>query len=169
MLPKLVRQYVQSGVIFIALVSLYAIKRHVAPSEVIFYEGLSFGVMAGAALYAVCQWLKLQATSILPAILAFCLFVSLVPTILDRSVSITVLSSIERCSGCSIAEIETEFVEVYLTENQAIQKRINEQKISGSVEANGTRLHLTTRGEIILKIISFSTDFFNVERGYIDD
>ena len=93
---------------------LYLGKRNFFPGEIIFYEGILFVFFVGIVIQIVLYFFGIKVV-ILSASLAFVLFTSLVPTILDRSVSITVLTALVDCGKCHLKDINNIFNKIYIT------------------------------------------------------
>ena len=147
--------------------SVYIAKRQFLPGDFIFYEGLMVGLIAGLIIQF-CIAFFYAKIPILSSVLLFILFTSLGPTILDRSVSITVLAALKSCEVCSKNKIETQFVEIYLFKNQAIKKRLNEQIASGNIIKKQDSFSLTERGNFIFKIIQLATWIFKIPDTYLN-
>ncbi len=154
--------------IFILLLFLYFIKRHVFPGSILFYEGLIFGALVGILLQILLFFLKIH-IPISSGILLFILFISIGPTILDRSVSITVLTSIKSCSDCSTNKIKEQFFKIYFEENKAIEKRLKEQVLSGNVNETNEKYNLSNRGVVVYEFLRYLTTLFNIKTGYFDE
>ena len=145
---------------------LYIVKRNFFPGEVIFYEGLFFVIYVGIFLQVILYFLRIR-LPIATASLAFLLFISLVPTILDRSVSITVLTALDDCDNCRIQDIQDTFNKIYIIENQAVEKRLAEQIYSKNVVLSEERYSITPRGEMVYNSIKYFTELFAIDNSYL--
>ena len=94
----------------------FAVKRLWFPSEIIFYEGIfcAFAFIVLVALMNLtCRFVRRD--SLLPALLMMLMFTSLIPTILDRSVSIAVLTAINECGKtCDTKSLTEMFYDSYI-------------------------------------------------------
>lgn len=159
-----------SSVLLIFFLFFFTIKRQLYPSSIIFYEGAIVGAIFILIIAIINQrFMFLKIHTLLPAFLLIILFNSIIPTILDRSVSITVLGTLNACEkNCNIEHLQSEFTRIYLKKNQSVKKRVNEQISSNNVKELDGIYSLTIKGEITLKIMSELTDLFNIKRSYID-
>jgi hypothetical protein len=141
------------------------IKRYFIPSSLIFYEGIFITLILSLIVFFF-KILKIEFVIIFSLISI--LFWSLGPTIFDRSVSITVLGRINyEKTGVTIENINSDFVDIYLTKNLAIKKRLNEQMASGNVVVNDGKYILTSKGKNTVIIIKKLTNIFNIDSSYI--
>ena len=163
-------QAINSLVLLTIFIAFFAIKRQLLPASIIFYEGLIFSIIFIFTIWLLLQKYHLMENhTLLPAFLIILLFNSLIPTILDRSVSITVLATLNQCNReCSIEHLEKEFERVYLKKNQAVKKRVLEQISSKNVVEFNGRYNLTNQGKITFEVMNVLTDVFNIDRSYID-
>ena len=161
-------KYIVANLItFILLILIYIIKRNFFPSDIIFYEGLVLALIAGLMIQLCFYFLSLKIIN-LSGVLLFVIFTSLGPSILYRSVSITVLTSLKNCQKCDRSTINKHFVEMYLVKNKAIDKRLSEQMASGNVIIKNGNFILTDRGNFVYSIIKFVTKTFNITDTYIN-
>ena len=151
---------------FLIFFLLYLVKRNFFPGEVIFYEGVMFVFYIGIFIQALLYFLRIK-VAILSASLAFILFTSLVPTILDRSVSITVLTALDSCDKCHLENINHIFNKIYIDENKAIKKRLLEQIYSKNVELSEEKYSFTERGEKVYSLIIFFTKLLKIDNSYL--
>tara|TARA_B100000795_G_C22798215_1_gene440462 strand:+ start:806 stop:1348 length:543 start_codon:yes stop_codon:yes gene_type:complete len=163
-------QLIASAISTLIFIFLFGLKRQFFPSDIIFYESILFSGLFICILAILSFRLKIiKANMLFPSLLLITLFNTLVPTILDRSVSITVLATLRNCNTeCDQQYISREFQRVYLVDNSAINKRLLEQLSSGNIVLIDDAFELTKKGEFVLKTVSNLTDFFNIERSYID-
>jgi len=109
-------------------------------------------------------------SSLYPSFLLLILFNSLVPTILDRSVSITVIGTLKESSHpLSEEEIRYKFNQVYVVDQNAVGVRLREQMANGNINKNeNEEYELTKKGLFTSDMLSITTKFFNVNSAYID-
>ena len=80
----------------------------------------------------------------------------LVPTAIDRSLSIYMLEKIDESNGpLDIQKFETQISETYFYEMDVFEIRINEQKETGSIKIENNEITLTKKGEILLSFFNF--------------
>jgi hypothetical protein len=157
--------YIKIFILFLIFLVLMIIKRYFIPSSLIFYEGIFITLILSLIVFFF-KILKIEFVIIFSLISI--LFWSLGPTIFDRSVSITVLGRINyEKTGVTIENINSDFVDIYLTKNLAIKKRLNEQMASGNVVVNDGKYILTSKGKNTVIIIKKLTNIFNIDSSYI--
>lgn len=140
------------------------IKRKFFPSDIIFYEGIYMAFIFCVLIFFF-KKLNLDKTVVLFLISIY--FWSIVPTILDRSVSITVLGSLSSSKQLTIEELNTQFISTYVYNNEAVKKRILEQKFNKNINLIDNKYSLTKKGDFTKKIIIFTTELFNISTDYI--
>jgi hypothetical protein len=85
----------------------------------------------------------------------------LVPTAIDRSLSIYMLEKIHESNGpLDIQKFETQISETYFYEMDVFKTRVNEQKETGSIKVENNEITLTKKGEILLSIFKFVKTHF---------
>jgi len=154
----------------------YSFKRHFFPSEIVFYESVifSFLFMVFITFFINCLFnfsvRKKLISSLYPSFLLLILFNSLVPTILDRSVSITVIGTLKESSyPLSDEEIRYKFNQIYVVDQNAVGVRLREQLASGNIHKNeNEEYELTKKGRFTSDMLWLTTKFFNVNSAYID-
>ena len=161
---KHVIQYFKILILFFVFILLMFTKRLLFPSQIIFYEGLIVCFLYFIFIYMF-KILNFDKSIIL--FLICVIFWSLVPTILDRSVSITILGNLKVDQSKTIVEIKEDFNETYLIKNNAVEKRIDEQIASGNIIRSKDGYQLTQRGYFNKKVLIFLTKFFNIKKDYI--
>ena len=140
------------------------LKRNFLPADIVFYEGISVCFLMCIIIY-ICKFLMLDKIIILFLICIY--FWSLGPTILDRSVSITVLGKLSESQSFSINELNNDFKEIYVYKNGAVNKRLAEQVYNGNVVKKNSKYRLTKKGIFTKKIILLMTNLFNIDDNYI--
>ena len=158
------KHYLKLILLFIIFLVIMIIKRKFLPSEIIFYEGI---YMAFIFCVLVFFFKKLNLDKTLVLFLISIYFWSIVPTILDRSVSITVLGSLSSSKQLTIEELNTQFIRTYVYDNEAVKKRILEQKFNKNINLIDNKYFLTKKGDFTKKIIIFTTELFNIPTDYI--
>lgn len=95
-------------------------------------------------------------------LLVFCM----VPVTIERAYSVFMLSEISKAENqtMTIEECETLFLENYIKENDAIQKRFYEQMVTGTVvKTNEDTYKLTDKGNLIISLFNFFDKLYNVD------
>ena len=135
-------------------------KRILFPSDIIFYEGLISSFIY-SILILLTRVINLDKTIIL--FLACVLFWSLGPTILDRSVSITIIGKLDEKKAVSLLDLNEDFKDVYLIKNNAVLKRLDEQIKTGNVEFINGKYKLTKKGVFSKRALKWFTNFYNID------
>lgn len=91
------------------------------------------------------------------------MFFTLVPVTVERSVSVHMLFSIEENNGMTKQDIQDNFINNYVIENDAFQKRIIEQEATGSIKIDkvSNKYKLTKRGQFITSLFRLIGKLFN--------
>jgi hypothetical protein len=89
------------------------------------------------------------------------LYSFVIPTAVERSLSVYLLERIERNSGSlSIAEFNSIAKNDYFNDMNVTETRINEQIATGSIEIIDNQVILTDKGKAMLKAFSFIKTYF---------
>lgn len=78
------------------------------------------------------------------------------PVTFERSVTMYILNKLnvskqtQNCQGLSNSELEKDFIENYVVKNQAMQKRITEQKIINMISEENNCISISSRGRSFL-------------------
>jgi hypothetical protein len=67
----------------------------------------------------------------------------------------------------TIEELNTQFIRTYVYDNEAVKKRILEQKFNKNINLIDNKYFLTKKGDFTKKIIIFTTELFNIPTDYI--
>ena len=86
------------------------------------------------------------------ALLVYAFHITL-PTIIDRSISLFILSRIDPAKGQTIEEMEQAFSDGYVSGHDAVCRRIDEQLVSGNVREQNGRYVITPQGQALLGIL----------------
>jgi hypothetical protein len=176
MLKILANQIIISFLILLSFVALYTIKRQIFPGEIVFFEAIISSIFYITALSIFVSYVldarlkKFFMESILASFLMITLFNSLIPTILDRSVSITILGTLKKSTyPLSELQINESFNQIYVIQEDAVGVRLKEQLATGNIkiDENGN-YSLTNRGVLITNILSKTTKILNVNSSFID-
>ena len=145
---------------------IMVLKRQIFPSNIVYYEGIIIAFL----YYIFLNILIRNIFNIEKCIIGFLLcfnFWALVPTIIDRSVSITVIGSL-RERAHSLDELNIKFTEKYVYKNEAVKKRLYEQESNGNIKTDSNnKYYLTKKGIFTAKIIEMLAKVFNVNDDFI--
>jgi predicted transcriptional regulator len=113
---------------------------------------------------------KFIETTLYSSFLLIILFNVTIPTILDRSVSVTVIGSLKKSDvPLSLEEIRNNFQEIYVLQQDAVNIRLKEQIANGNIQRNDEgNFYLTKKGELTSQIMLGMSNAFNVNTAYID-
>ncbi len=109
-------------------------------------------------------------------ILLFCVFCCVhvvifthLPVTADRSVSVFMLGYMnEKDSACTKEELENVFIDKYVIEYEAFDKRLFEQIYTGTIEETSDGEYaLTDSGRNIIKIYDVVAGWFNIDKKLI--
>jgi len=150
----------------ITFLLIMIIKRHIIPSQIVFYEGIYMAFFYFCIIHLIKKNIYTLEKCIIGFLICF-IFWSLVPTIVDRSVSITVIGSL-RQKQRNFKEINSIFISKYVYENDAVKKRLVEQISNGNViEDDNKNYSLTKKGMLTAHIIDYMAKIFNVNDDFI--
>lgn len=146
----------------VAYVVLLVVVRHVWPGGILFYQGIFLTL-----LMPLIQWLVIRSTgySATPGkdaiitMLATYAFMFTIPTTVDRAYSVRLLVQIEAHSqGMTRTEIQTWFANAFAMEG--VERRLQEQMVTGSIEERDGRYQLTGRGQRLVGAFSATQKLF---------
>ncbi len=168
--------------LFTGFLFLYIADRHIIDARIVFYDGLiclGFTVFFYVLIWVVfvtrrgsspSSW---HAGRIPLAILIFALlgyaFIITIPSLLDRSISLYILSSVEAAgsNGATKPQIEDWFYRGFIERNDAVGKRLHEQIVTGNISYEGNSYHLTHNGMMTYKIYRGLVGLFNTDPRYV--
>lgn len=149
-----------------------------AGTTILFYRGLALAVVAAVAAGGIGAFIArkrdtapLAVASALTCFSVSVCFLVLFPVTIDRSVSVYLLATIDRQGpdGISPARLETAFVNGYVRDMGAIDRRIAEQQLSGNVvlDAEGI-VRLTPQGHRFTAISRSAAHLLGTDRRFVD-
>ena len=169
--------YVISFLIIVLLIRLPLLKG----IHVLMYRGIVMiviaGILASVLLILYRKNQKITWLSAKDVILVFILtcsinmvFFTLIPVTVERSVSVFMLSYMDNYSDHytqdQIAEI---FVDKYVYEYGAFEKRFDEQLTTGSIEQNPDGTYsITDKGRFIVKMFRLISDVFDTDKRLVE-
>lgn len=148
-----------------------------ASMNVLLYRGIGFilitGLLAAGIMYLIrrkCKSLNLDGKDVLLMFCGFCcvnmVLFTLIPVTVERSVSVFMLSYMyESEAGQAYTEEEMAdiFVERYVKDFGAFEKRFHEQIVSGNIEEAGDGYVITKQGERIVKMFRLISEWFDTD------
>jgi hypothetical protein len=148
-----------------------------ASLTILFYRGVALAIAAAVITALVGLWLARRfKDSSLPLAgaalsLSFNLcFLVLLPVTIDRSISVYLLSTIERQQhgGWDPGELEHAFIDGYVVKMGAISRRIDEQRRSGNIRiAPDGRIQLTAQGRAFMRLSRVVARLFDTDPRFV--
>lgn len=180
-LLKLLAYYI---VLFIAGSFIYVLSIRFGVFDripVFFYRGIVAivvsGIIISGVFLAVRRRKMKKIITVRDVILLFCLFCCVhvvifthLPVTADRSVSVFMLGYMNEKNGlCTKEELEDVFVDKYVIEYEAFDKRLFEQIYTGTIEEDkeGGGFSLTDSGRRIIRIYDVVADWFRIDKKLI--
>ncbi|MBP9817565.1 hypothetical protein KBC75_02280 [Candidatus Shapirobacteria bacterium] len=90
-------------------------------------------------------------------------FLVLFPVTFERSVTMYLLNKINSSERITKTELREDLEKTYIEKNDAVQKRLNEQKTTGFVKIDGDRIELSKKGELFLKLSAFLAKVYGIK------
>lgn len=87
----------------------------------------------------------------------------LVPTMVDRSISVYMLLYLDESPS---KELNFDELNTKLQASSILHKRFIEHEEAGSIELKGNKVLLTTKGQVAAKIFLFNKNILNLKRNY---
>jgi len=144
---------------------------------ILFYRGIALAIpaalLAGIALALIARGRVDPSLPVAAAAVAFAFnicFLVLFPVTVDRSVTVYLLSTVERHdrTGLSAAELERAFLDGYVSDMRAVPRRIAEQQQSGNISvAPDGRIQLTPQGRRFMALSRTIADMFGTDRRFV--
>lgn len=153
--------------------------RKVMPSDIIFYQGLLWLLMFAASCLIgsfTLHKIKIidfnsfheQILSLVIASLLFYSFHITIPSLLDRSISLYIIGITEKKENSTITDYREQFYQGFIIKNEAVEKRLNEQIVTGNIKCKQGKCTLTDKGRNIYKLNNWLANIFNVDDKYIN-
>ena len=161
----LIFQYLKILFFFMGFILIMFFKRQFFPSQILFYEGLISSFFYFIIIFLL-KHLDFD-KSIILFLICF-LFWSLIPTIIDRSVSVTILGKLDANNYKSYNELSNDFNKVYLEDNDAIGKRLYEQIRNGNVIKKNNKYILSNKGLATKNSLFLIKEIFNINNSLLE-
>ncbi|MCR4624909.1 MAG: hypothetical protein K5795_02920 [Lachnospiraceae bacterium] len=150
--------------------------------HVLMYRGIVLIVISGiiaSVLMVLFKKLKgitwLSAKDVVLVFILCCsinmVFFTLIPVTVERSVSVFMLSYMDTFDERTYTEDEISeiFVDKYVTEYGAFEKRFDEQLTTGTIEKNADGSYsITSKGRLIVKLFRLISDVFETDKRLVD-
>ena len=145
--------------------------------NVLMYRGIILlilaGILSAILMVAAKKFLlpnKLDAKDVLLMFCGFCcvnmVLFTLIPVTVERSVSVFMLSYMEEHADETFTEEEIQdvFIDIYVKDFGAFQKRFEEQLVTGSIEEKEENAYqITDEGKAIVKMFRIVAKWFNTD------
>ena len=97
------------------------------------------------------------------------LFFTHVPITADRSVTVFILGHMSKHTDTVISkeDMTSFFVKRYVNDYSAMERRFDEQVVSGNVTQEGNGYKLTKRGKLLIKFYDLVADIFGIDKKFI--
>lgn len=147
---------------------------------IFFYRGIALLLLTALLTAVLLYYLKKSRYGdficyydiILSVVIIFSLnliFFTHVPVTADRSLSVFLLGYLDEHpeEAYSAAEIKQAFLDRYIDKNRNIEKRFNEQLISGNIAEEGVGYRITDQGALLIKFYKMMAKLFIIDRNNI--
>ena len=148
-----------------------------ASIRILFYRGVALAVVAAVLTGVAAAWMMRRdpdsSLAVAGAALALSFnlcFLVLFPVTVDRSVTVYLLSTIERQNegGVSAGELQRDFIDGYVVKMGAIDRRIDEQVRSGNVTVTADgKAHLTDQGRRFMAFSRLVARLFGTDQRFV--
>ena len=162
--------------------AVYVLVRQLVPSSIPYVEGIVVAAgsavlssfvtyrVGGARLFDGDTRAQVIQLIFVSAFLVNYAFVITFPTLLDRSISITILSVLDRAqqNPVSIDQLNRAFIQIYVAGDTQTRKRVAEQVAIGNATVSGNDVSITDRGRVFARLNRIMASLFNIQRTYVD-
>lgn len=149
--------------------------------NILMYRGVVMiiiaGIIASLLMALFMKWKKASWLSAKDVIFVFIIsccinmvFFTLFPVTVERSVSVFMLSLMDENSEIAYSEeqITAIFVDKYVDEYGAFEKRFEEQSITGTIEKNADGTYsITDKGRFFVKVFRLISDIFDTDKSLV--
>ena len=166
--------------LFVAFLAIYIGQRHIYRESIVFYNGIF--CLFIFTLIATCIWIYAAINrreynyflenflyAMLVSFLFSYSFIITIPSLLDRSISLYILSSIVEAgdSGASKNQIDDWFARGFIARNDAVAKRLHEQIITGNIIFLDGQYKITKRGVFTYDVYKAMVSIFKTDSRYV--
>lgn len=170
--------YIISFLLLVLLIRLPLFKG----MHVLMYRGIVMiiiaGILSAGLLVLFKKWRKIKWLSGKDVVLVFILtcsinmvFFTLIPVTVERSVSVFMLSYMDTYSDRTYTQDEVAeiFVDKYVNEYGAFEKRFDEQLTTGTIVQNSDGTYsITDKGRFIVKLFRLISDVFDTDERLVE-
>lgn len=170
--------YIISFLLLVLLIRLPLFKG----MHVLMYRGIVMiiiaGILSAGLLVLFKKWRKIKWLSAKDVVLVFILtcsinmvFFTLIPVTVERSVSVFMLSYMDTYSDRTYTQDEVAeiFVDKYVNEYGAFEKRFDEQLTTGTIVQNPDGTYsITDKGRFIVKMFRLISDVFDTDERLVE-
>ena len=149
-----------------------------APIAILFYRGVVLAIGAAILTGLLALWFarRFNDSSLPIAAASLSLsfnvcFLVLLPVTVDRSVTVYLLSTIaqQQGRGLDTGELQRAFIDGYVVQLGAVDRRIDEQRRSGNVTVSPDgKVHLTEQGRRFMTLSRLIARLFGTDRRFVD-
>ena len=166
------------AILVLAFFALYILKRWTFPNPVVFYEGAFVGIFVFCFALIYCLHLyrtkrvelfrKWLSAALIQVLFSYS-FIITFPALLDRSISLFIIASIAKIERPLEREVLVQhFKNGYVDKSFTVDKRLDEQLVSGNVEYIDDKIMITDRGRRLYRLNIFLASLFNISKKYVD-
>jgi len=146
--------------------------------DVLFYRGIGLLMISSVFLLVIMLFYKKISNDlftirdiILALVLFFCVnltFFTHLPVTAERSISVFLLDYFNKNSDRYLTkeEVTKIFIDKYLYEDKAIEKRLREQIFSGNISQEGEKYKISTQGKNLMKFYKLITAIFKINKTF---
>jgi hypothetical protein len=167
-----------ASIFFVLFLTILVVKRKIYPSQIIYYEGIWIIIIMtilGIGISFLKDFLTSRPNAFVSHIILGVLlgatgsyaFHITLPTLLDRSISMFVLSSLH-ANNLNVPELQCNFVEQFIVKSKAIEKRVKEQVVIGNIAIEDGRMQITDRGRALTSSWIRLADIFSVSKDFVE-
>lgn len=162
-----------STLIVMGLLLLLFLYRVFDSTGIVFYQAMSIIKFSTVVFFIVFVIFYLKGINIshfviyfISCILFFYSFVMTLPVVVDRSITLHMLAYLDNKPIASTEEIRSDFINKFVINSAAIEKRIQEQEAIGNITTNEGNVQITPKGMAMHKFFDKLARFFNFKPTY---
>lgn len=144
--------------------------------SITFYRGIVLALLVALLSIVILflfpkTWLRRNAAALIALAFAFnIVFLVIFPVTIDRSVTVFLLGHMARHDRpLSESEMEQALTEVYMRRFKAVERRMDEQIISGNVAKTAEQYELTDQGKRFVKLSRMLVKVFNLDAKLVEE
>ena len=167
--------FINSFVFFLVYVLMFIVQRHLSPNEIIFYQGMRLlgALTLAASIYYIWRTRTLEGLfNKLPGIFIGILlgysFLMTLPVVVDRSITLHFLGYLSTHSSASPEDIRIDFVDKFVINSAAIEKRLEEQVSIGNIYIEDGKVSISKKGLRMHIFFDYLATVFRIKPTYAD-